>query len=156
MTITSEAFTPNGNIPVKYTCDGENINPALRIENIPDNTKSLVLIVDDPDAPAGVWHHWVIWNIPPTRLIKEDSIPGIEGMNDFNKHHYGGPCPPSGIHRYFFKVYALNTLLDLDPKSRSPKVRTAMKEHVLAEAELIGLYEREPWEIRLHQHERDE
>ena len=155
MIVTSEAFTPNGNIPVKYTCDGEDINPPLDIDNIPDQTKSIVLIVDDPDAPAGVWDHWVVWNISPKGRIEEDSIPGVEGLNDFGKHHYGGPCPPSGVHRYFFKVYALNKQLDLDPKSRSSKVKAAMRDHILAEGELIGLYEREPWAIQSHRHDKE-
>lgn len=142
LTITSEAFTADGNIPVQYTGDGDNVNPPLRIENIPKETKSLVLIVDDPDAPAGVWHHWVVWNIPPKETIDENEIPGTEGLNDFGKHHYGGPCPPKGIHRYFFTVYALDTKLNLDSKSRSKKVREAMKGHILGEGELVGLYGR--------------
>ena len=142
LTITSPAFENNKSIPSKYTCDGNDVNPALNIEGIPDETKSLVLIVDDPDAPMGTWDHWIVWNIPPTNKIEENSVPGTEGLNDFRKHSYGGPCPPSGTHRYFFKVYALDTKLDLDPNSRKEDVEKAMKNHILAKGELVGLYSR--------------
>ena len=110
--LTSSAFKNNEMIPSKYTCQGEDINPELEIKNIPDGTKSLVLIVDDPDAPMGTWVHWVVFNIPNTvEKIKENSMPGVGGINNFGKLNYGGPCPPSGTHRYFFKLYALDTLL---------------------------------------------
>jgi len=142
LTITSPAFENNKLIPSKYTCDGDNVNPPLNIEGIPEETKSLVLIVDDPDAPMGTWDHWIVWNIPPTNKIEENSIPGTEGLNDFRKHSYGGPCPPSRTHRYFFKVYALDTKLDLDPNSRKKDVEKAMKDHILAKGELVGLYRR--------------
>jgi hypothetical protein len=142
LTITSSAFENNGKIPAKYTCDGENINPPLHIEGIPDGTRSMVLIVDDPDAPMGIWVHWVVWNIPPTNTIKENNVPGIEGLNDFGKHSYGGPCPPSGTHRYFFKVYALDIELDLDTNSRKQDIEKAIQGHVLAQGELVGLYSR--------------
>ena len=131
-----------GRIPSKYTCDGDNVNPPLDIKGIPDGTESLVLIVDDPDAPMGTWDHWVVWNIPPKAEMGEDSVPGTEGMNDFRKHSYGGPCPPSGTHRYFFKVYALDTKLDLAPNSRKQDVERSMKGHVLAQGQLVGLYSR--------------
>ena len=98
--ITSLVFEKNGFIPVKYTCDGDDVNPPLKIEGIPEGTQSLVLIIDDPDAPMGTWDHWVVWNILPVEKIEEDSVPGMEGLNDFNQHSYGGPCPPSGTHRY--------------------------------------------------------
>jgi Raf kinase inhibitor-like YbhB/YbcL family protein len=142
LNVTSPAFEHNGRMPARYTCDGEDINPPLHIEDIPGGTQSLVLISDDPDAPAGAWDHWIVWNIPPTGDIKEDSVPGIEGINSFRRHSYGGPCPPSGTHRYFFKVYALDTELDLDPDSRKGDVLKAMQGHVLAQGELIGLYSR--------------
>ena len=101
LVISSPAFKNNKEIPRKYTCDGEDVNPQLDINGLPEETKSLVLIVDDPDAPMGDWVHWIVWNIAPTDKIKENSVPGVEGMNDFSKHYYGGPCPPSGTHRYF-------------------------------------------------------
>ena len=142
LTITSPAFGNNKPIPSKYTCDGDNVNPTLNIEGTPEETKSLVLIVDDPDAPMGTWDHWIVWNIPPTNKIEENSVPGTEGLNDFRKHSYGGPCPPSGTHRYFFKVYALDTKLDLNPNSRKKDVEKAMKNHILAKGELVGLYSR--------------
>jgi len=142
LTIISPAFKSNKSIPFKYTCNGDDVNPPLNIEGTPEETKSLVLIVDDPDAPMGTWDHWIVWNIPPTNKIEENSAPGTEGLNDFRKHSYGGPCPPSGTHRYFFKVYALDTKLSLDPNSRKKDVEKAMKDHILAKGELVGLYSR--------------
>jgi len=140
--IMSPAFTHNGSIPVKYTCDGDDVNPSLHIEGLPKGTESLVLIIDDPDAPMGTWDHWIVWNIHPVGKIEENSVPGIEGLNSFNRHSYGGPCPPSGTHRYFFKVYALDTKLDLDPNSRKEDVEKAMEGHILGKGETIGLYSR--------------
>jgi hypothetical protein len=140
--ITSPAFENNGFIPTKYTCDGADVNPPLNVKGIPEETQSLVLIVDDPDAPRETWDHWIVWNIHPAEKIRENSIPGTEGLNDFNKHSYGGPCPPSGTHRYFFKVYALDTRLDLNPNSRKRDVERAMKEHILAKGEMVGRYRR--------------
>jgi len=142
LTVNSPAFENNKLIPSKYTCDGDNVNPPLTIEGVPDGTKSLVLIVDDPDAPMGTWDHWIVWNIPPTNKIEENTVPGAEGINDFRKHSYGGPCPPSGTHRYFFKVYALDTKLNLNPNSRKKDVEKAMQGHILAKGEYIGLYRR--------------
>lgn len=142
LTITSSAFLHNGNIPKKYTCDGDDVSPPLMIEDIPTGTKSLVLIVDDPDAPIGTFVHWIVWNIPVTETIGEDSVPGVNGVNDFDKRGYGGPCPPSGIHRYFFKVYALDTELNLNTNSRKTDVEKAMKGHILAKGELVGVYKR--------------
>jgi len=142
LTVTSPGFENNNLIPSKYTCDGDDVNPPLIIEGIPEGTKSLVLIVDDPDAPMGTWDHWIVWNISPTSKIEENSVPGVEGLNDFRKHSYGGPCPPSGTHRYFFKVYALDTKLDLNSNSRKKNVEKAMKGHILAEGVLVGLYSR--------------
>jgi Raf kinase inhibitor-like YbhB/YbcL family protein len=140
--VTSPAFSNKTRIPSNYTCHGEDVNPQLNIENIPDGTKSLVLIVDDPDCPIGDWVHWIVWNIKPTNIIKEDSVPGAEGMNDFSKHTYGGPCPPSGTHRYFFKVYALDTILSLGIHTQKRELEKAMVGHILAKGELIGLYSR--------------
>jgi hypothetical protein len=121
------------------------VNPPLMVENIPPKAKSLALIVDDPDAPRGTWVHWVLWNVDPgTREIKEQSIPtgATQGMNDFGNRDYGGPCPPSGTHRYFFKLYALDTALTLGPDANKAALEAAMKGHILDKAELIGLYER--------------
>lgn len=140
--ISSSAFENNSYIPAQYTCDGKNFNPPLEISGIPENTKSLVLIVDDPDAQSGVWDHWVVWNIEPSEKIAENSVPGIEGLNSSNKHGYKGPCPPSGTHRYFFKVYALDSKLDLPEDSNKEAVEKAMENHILGQGELIGLYTR--------------
>jgi Raf kinase inhibitor-like YbhB/YbcL family protein len=140
--IRSPVFENNRLIPAKYTCDGDDVNPPLTIDGTPDETKSIVLVVDDPDAPMGTWDHWIVWNIPPTKKIEENTVPGTEGMNDFRRRSYGGPCPPSGTHRYFFKVYALNAKLDLSPTSRKRDVEKTMQGHVLAKGELVGLYRR--------------
>ena len=142
LTISSPAFENNGIIPPKYTCSGEDVNPQLNIEGIPKETKSLVLIVDDPDAPMGDWVHWIVWNIPPKKRIKEKSIPGVEGMNDFGKHSYGGPCPPSGTHRYFFKVYALDTELSINVHTRKKELEKNIAGHILAKGELVGLFKK--------------
>lgn len=140
--ITSMAFESQTYIPVEYTCDGKNINPPITVKNIPEETKSLVLIVEDPDAPTKNWVHWVVWNIPPSGKIKENSIPGTEGINDFGKHHYGGPCPPSGTHHYHFKIYALDDLLNLDSGATKQEVEKAMSSHIIAFGELVGIYRR--------------
>ena len=143
--ISSTAFGQNGPIPPRYTCDGEDVNPPLAIENISSAAKSLALIVDDPDAPGRTWVHWVVWNIGVgTKEIKENSLPAgaQEGMNDFRKRSYGGPCPPSGTHRYFFKLYALDTVLDLDKNTTKTALEHAMKGHVTGQAELVGVYAR--------------
>lgn len=145
MEIKSSAFQHNKNIPSKYTCDGRNINPPLQFSDIPENSKSLVLISDDPDAPMGTWVHWIIWNIDPkTTEIAEDSVPGgvIEGTTSFGETGYGGPCPPSGVHRYFFKLYALDIKLDLPSSAKKEDLEKAMQNHILASAEIIGLYTR--------------
>jgi Raf kinase inhibitor-like YbhB/YbcL family protein len=142
MKLTSPAFENNGFIPSKYTCQGEDINPALSIEDIPEGTKSLALIVDDPDAPMGTWVHWVVYDIAPVSRIDEDSIPGKQGINDFRKKDYGGPCPPSGTHRYFFKIYALDEELGLEEGVNKRGLEKAMQAHILEKAELIGLYKK--------------
>ncbi len=140
--VTSPVFTNNGFIPRHYTCDGEDVNPPLSIEGLPEGTKSLVLVIDDPDAPIGTWDHWIVWNIPPVPKIEEDSVPGIEGLNDFRRHSYGGPCPPSGTHRYFFKVYALDITLSISQNSRKKDVERTITGHILAKGEIVGLYSR--------------
>lgn len=145
MRIISSVFEHNQNIPSKYTCDGENVNPPLQFIGIPQNAKSLVLIVDDPDAPSKTWVHWVVFNLDPkTSKIEENSKPttGIEGMTDFGRTRWGGPCPPSGTHRYFFKLYALDTVLNLTSTAGKEEVEDAMQNHVIASSELIGLYSR--------------
>ena len=143
MNLSSPAFEHHQPIPAKYTCDGENINPLLQFSDIPDSTKSLVLIMDDPDAPAGLWVHWTIWNIDPgTAEIAENSVPpgSIEGVTSFGKPGYGGPCPPSGTHRYFFKFFALDTKLDIPGTSEKAGLEKAMLGHILEEVEFVGFY----------------
>ena len=142
LVVKSPAFETNKLIPAKYTCDGEDVNPPLTIEGVPEKTKSLALIVEDPDAPAGLWIHWVVWNIPPTGAVQENAVPGTEGLNTNKKHSYHGPCPPGGTHRYFFKVYALDTKLNLGVFAEKEDLENAMQSHVLAEGELMGLYRR--------------
>jgi len=144
MKIVSLAFQNNSKIPGKYTCHGENINPPLSFLDIPQDAKSLALIMDDPDASAKTWVHWVVYNInPKTTKVDENTIPqgGIEGMTDFGKTGYGGPCPPSGVHRYFFKLYALNTILKLQNADKK-MVEEKMQGYIIDQAELIGLYNR--------------
>lgn len=145
MKIESPAFKNNELIPSKYTCDGENINPPLIISGVPVDAKSLAIIVDDPDAPAGTWTHWTVWNLKPDlqNILEGAKIDGIEGITSFKTKGYGGPCPPSGRHRYFFKLYALDTILDLNSNSDKSALERAMAGHILAYAELIGLYSRQ-------------
>jgi Raf kinase inhibitor-like YbhB/YbcL family protein len=145
MKITSSAFQEGGNIPSKFTCDGADANPALRFEGAPAAAKSLALIVDDPDAPVGLFTHWLVWNInSKTTEIAENSAPGgaVQGTNDFPKKGYGGPCPPSGTHRYYFKIFALDQALDLKPGAKRAEVDAAMHGHVIAQGELMGRYSR--------------
>jgi Raf kinase inhibitor-like YbhB/YbcL family protein len=145
LSIACPAFLHNEMIPSKYTCDGADVNPPLSIGNIPEKTKSLALIVDDPDAPMGTWVHWIVWNIGTgTKEIRENSVPqgALQGRNDFRKQEYGGPCPPSGTHRYFFKLYALDSSLTVKAGATKAQIEEAMRGHVLAQAELIGLYRR--------------
>lgn len=142
MQLTSDLFAHQSPIPDTYTCKGQNISPSLRIADIPPATKSLVLVLHDPDAPNGDFLHWTVWNIPPTTfLIKEKSVPdsAVQGLNDFGKVGYGGPCPPSGTHRYVFELYALNTLLELPEGTRASDLQKAMESHVLEKAGLTGL-----------------
>jgi Raf kinase inhibitor-like YbhB/YbcL family protein len=142
LTVRSVAFSAGGHIPVKYSCEGEDINPPLEITGFPEGTKTLAIIVEDPDAPRGTFDHWLVWNIPPNEPIDENSVPGISGRNGFGKTGYGGPCPPSGSHRYFFRVYALDTKLDLPAGSDKKALQNAMKDHILASGELMAHYQK--------------
>lgn len=147
MQISSTAFEPDANIPRKYTCDGENISPPLAFSDIPAAAQSLVLIMDDPDAlkPAGkVWDHWLVWNISPTTITLAEGAnpPGIVGYNSGGKKSYSGPCPPDGEHRYFFKLYALDTDLDLPFNATKSDIEKAMSGHILEQVQLMGRYSR--------------
>lgn len=142
MKLTSPDFKHNERMPKKFTCDGTDTNPSLIIENIPEKTKSLALIVDDPDAPAKTWVHWVMFDIAPIASIAENSAPGKQGRNDSGKNNYEGPCPPSDTHRYFFKIYALDAMLNLKEGITKTDLERAMQGHILAQAELVGLYKR--------------
>ena len=143
ISITSPFFHAGGDIPAKFTCNGTNVSPELQISSVANEAKSLVLIVDDPDAPRGLFTHWIVWNIDPkTTRMAENSAPtaGVQGINDFGKRNYGGPCPPSGTHRYFFKIFALDTKLELKPGARRAELDAAMRGHILAQGELMGRY----------------
>ena len=143
LNIGSPVFKVGTTIPERYTCEGKDMNPPLEIGNIPAEAKSLVLIVDDPDAPRGTWLHWLVWNIPIVNRINENEVPGVQGLNSFGRIAYGGPCPPSGTHRYYFKVYALNRFLDLAEGATLKEVDTAMQSHVIAYGEVVGLYKKQ-------------
>lgn len=145
MKISSSDFTNGSSIPARFTCDGEDVNPALHISEVPAGAKSLALIVDDPDAPHGTWTHWLLWNVKPdTEEIAAHSVPpgAVQGMNDFPATKYGGPCPPSGTHRYFFKLYALDVILDLPAGSNRKAVDQALHGHIIGEAQWMGRYAR--------------
>jgi len=144
MKLTSSAFANNGAISSEFTCDGADISPALVISDVPKNAKSLALIMDDPDAPIGTFVHWVVWNIPTdTKEIKKGDEPaGVQGTTGFKRSGYGGPCPPSGTHRYFFKLYALDILLDLPEGSNKNDLEKSMGSHIIEKTQLIGLYKR--------------
>src|SRR5437764_11281013 len=133
--IESSAIKREGMITSKYTCEGQNINPPLSIKNIPAEAKSLALVVDDPDA-AGIFTHWVVWNIKPTETIGENSVPGSEGRNNFGTTHYRGPCPPTGTHRYFFKVYALDRMIDLPANANRDDLEKVIKDHIVGKGEI--------------------
>ena len=137
-------FENNQQMPEKYSLNRENINPPLEITSIPKDAKTFVLIVDDPDAPRGDWVHWIVWNIPIISKIEENSIPknAVQGLNDFNRNKYDGPSPPSGTHRYQFKLYALDISLDLSENSRKQDIENAMQGHIIEQAVLIGTYTR--------------
>jgi Raf kinase inhibitor-like YbhB/YbcL family protein len=143
MKIISPSFKNNGKMPARFTYDGEDINPSLEIENLPEGTKSLALIVDDPDAPMKTWVHWVVYDIPPSGRIDEDSIPGRQGVNDSGGRDYHGPCPPSGTHRYYFKIYALDKMLALNDGISKADLEKAMQGSIISSAELVGLYNRD-------------
>ena len=143
ISITSPSFQAGGDIPAKFTCNGTNVSPELQISSVPNEAKSLVLIVDDPDAPRGLFTHWIVWNIDPkTTRVAENSAPtaGVQGINDFGKRNYGGPCPPPGTHRYFFKIFALDIKLELKPSARRAELDAAMRGHILAQGELMARY----------------
>lgn len=146
ITITSPSFSEGEEIPDKFTCNGQNISPELNINGIPENAASLVLIVDDPDAPTGTFDHWIMFNLPVEGSEKNisENYSGeevvVQGENDFGKTGYGGPCPPSGTHRYFFKVYALNDTLDLEEGASKIDVEKAMEDKILESGQLKGLY----------------
>jgi Raf kinase inhibitor-like YbhB/YbcL family protein len=143
--ISSSAFAEGGTIPDKFSRTGQNVNPPLRIGGVPAEAKSLAVMVEDPDAPGGVFTHWLVWNIDPnTTEIAENRVPGggTQGTNDFSNEHYDGPQPPSGTHRYYFKVFALNCRLDLRAGAPRKQLDGAMKGHIVAEGELIGRYSR--------------
>jgi Raf kinase inhibitor-like YbhB/YbcL family protein len=150
--LQSPAFSGGGSIPKKFTCEGADVSPALQWSDPPANTQSFALIADDPDAPAGTWTHWVVYDLPaklrqlPEGVSKQATIPagGSQGTNDFGKTGYGGPCPPPGNpHRYFFRLYALGKKLDLKPGATKQQVVGAMQSHILGQAELMGTYQRE-------------
>ena len=143
--VSSPAFENNKSIPKKYTCDGANVNPLLKIRGVPPGVRSLALVLDDKDAPRGTYVHWILWEIDPgSQEIGENSVPqgAVQGMNDFKKTNYGGPCPPSRAHRYVFKVYALDVRLNLDPKSTKADLEKALEGHVIGRGELMGVYKR--------------
>ncbi|HVZ58340.1 MAG TPA: YbhB/YbcL family Raf kinase inhibitor-like protein [Patescibacteria group bacterium] len=144
MTISSSAFVNSQSIPAQFTCDGENISPPLNFIDVPSSSQSLILIVDDPDAPGGTWLHWLVYNIDPTvkGLVQGEKPKGEEGVTSFGKLGYGGPCPPSNVHHYHFKLYALDQRLTLPEKATLSQVQTAMKGHIVSQAEMIGLYSR--------------
>ncbi len=143
MQLTSPAFTHEGMIPDRYTCDGADVSPELGIEGVPEGTVSLVLVVDDPDAPGGTWDHWVVFDIPVTASVSEDvGATGTGGFNSWQRTGYGGPCPPSGTHRYFFTVLALDAELDLAEGATKVEVLAAAEGRVLGEAVLMGTYAR--------------
>jgi len=147
LTVASTAFTEGNSIPEKFTCAGKNISPPLSWSNAPAGTKSFALIMDDPDAPMGVWVHWVLYNIPANvTTLKEDlkiaDIKAIYGLNDWRSAGYGGPCPPNGQHRYIFKLYALDTVLESASDMTKQKLEAAMKGHILAKGELMGTFAR--------------
>ena len=151
MQITSSAFSEGEPIPAKYTCDGKDVSPPLKFADIPATAKSLALIADDPDAPVGTWVHWVLFDLPPTTTELPEDSPKTQylsggakqGINDFRRLGYGGPCPPPGSpHRYFFRLYALDSLLQLQPGASRKDVDRAMAKHILAQGQLMGTYKR--------------
>lgn len=149
--ITSSAFENEGMIPAKYTCDGADISPPLQWEEIPEGAESIALICDDPDAPMGTFVHWVVFNLPADTEQLDENVPSEktlpngarQGTSDFGKIGYGGPCPPSGTHRYFFKMYALDAQVDLEAGASKSDLLKAMEGHIVAQGQLIGKYKRQ-------------
>jgi Raf kinase inhibitor-like YbhB/YbcL family protein len=140
MKLRCPAFQNDGLIPERFSCNNENINPSLLISNYPPQTKSFVLIVDDPDAPKGVWLHWLVYDISVREVIEQNSVPGKQGINDFGNLRYDGPCPGSGTHRYYFRLFALDSLLNLSDGMSREEIEDAMEHHILDVAEVCGLY----------------
>lgn len=146
--LTSTAFKEGEPVPRQYTCDGVNVSPSLEWSGVPKSAKTLVIFADDPDAPAGTWVHWVLYNLPAGNIGMVENLPatdelkagGFQGKNDFGKIGYGGPCPPSGTHRYFFKIYALDSELPLEAGATKAEVEKAMEGHVVAQGQLMGTY----------------
>lgn len=141
--ISSPAFRQDGWIPKEYTCEGKGKNPELIVDGIPNDARSLAIIVEDPDAPGGIFTHWLTWNIPPAERITADSTPGQEGLNSRGSMGYTPPCPPSGTHRYYFKIFALDKLLDMNMKFDKLSLEHAMEGHVIAFGELMGRFRKE-------------
>ena len=145
MSLTSPGFQDGCSIPEKYTSEGEDLSPPLVWSGLPDGTKSLALIVDDPDAPLGTWVHWVVFNLPPNleELPEAASLPGVQGLNNFKTNRYGGPCPPSGSqHRYFFRLHALDSTLNLDSSADKKDLIQAVDGHILDQSEIMGAFSR--------------
>jgi Raf kinase inhibitor-like YbhB/YbcL family protein len=144
MKITSTAFENGDPIPGEYTCDGADVSPPLAFSEVPPEARSLALIMDDPDAPSGLWVHWLVWNIPSQTAViaRGQKIPWTQGSTSWKRQLYGGPCPPSGTHRYFFKLYALDSMLNLPAGKTKHEIEKAMKGHILAKGELVGTYKR--------------
>ena len=151
MELTSAAFKAGEAIPARYTCDGRNVSPPLQWTGVPPEARSLVLMVDDPDAPSGDWVHWIVYDLPPGMTALAEDVPataapgetGKQGVNDFKKPGYGGPCPPGGkAHRYFFRLYALDAALDLKSGATKKEVAAAMARHIVAQTQLMGIYTR--------------
>ena len=142
MRITSRAFSNNELIQNKYTCQGQDISPQLRFSNIPKNAKTLALVMDDPDAPSGTFTHWLVWDIPVTvnEIQEGERVTYTQGLNDFGRQYYKGPCPPSGVHRYFFILYALDSEINLKQGATKDELIKAMRDHIIEKAELIGKY----------------
>lgn len=141
LVLSSRDFARGADIPVKYTCTGSGISPELRIGGVPAGAKSLALMLEDPDAPGGVFTHWLVWNVAPqTAVLSENGVPpgALQGTNDFSKTGYGAPCPPSGTHRYVFKIFAVDQTLNLETGARRAEFEAALKGHVIGEAELMG------------------
>jgi len=144
LAVTSSAFKNEENIPVKYTCEGDEVSPPINVEEIPEGTKSLVIIMEDPDAPNGTFTHWLLWNIDPgTAYLDDQSIETVSGKNSAGETGYRGPCPPSGSHRYYFHVYALDNVLDLEEGAEKSELKLAMEPHIIGEGKLMGRYQKQ-------------